>query len=284
MIRALVAIFLVASAVLLPSAALGRGHGPSFALATPTLGKGAWSLDLAAMGRTVDGTTVAMVRPMLGYGVTEDLQVSASLPVPIPRREEVAPERMSTMMAGTPDTELEVAWRFHRRGTDVGTRFESTAVLGLLYPTDARRSGIETSPGVTGAVVTGYASRSVYAWAGGLVQRYLSPGGATEDRPGHLAMWSLAVGYRPRMFRKELPHADWRGFLEVVGEHRSRSVRDGVEDPDTGGTRIFVGPTLLGLYGPWGISGGPMFPVHQDLNGQQRKDGIRFMVGFTYWF
>jgi len=58
------------------------GHGPVYGLATPTLGQGLWSLDVAAMGRSSGRGEMAMARPMLACGLTEDLQVSFSLPVP----------------------------------------------------------------------------------------------------------------------------------------------------------------------------------------------------------
>ena len=58
------------------------GHGPVYGLATPTLGQGLWSLDVAAMGRSSGRGEMAMARPMLAYGLTEHLQVSVSLPVP----------------------------------------------------------------------------------------------------------------------------------------------------------------------------------------------------------
>ncbi len=268
-----------------PRAAHGSGHGPVFGIATPTLGKGAFSLDLALMTRTVAGQkTSAMLRPLISYGITEDLQASVSLPIPLYAQEGSRPVRMMAMMPATPDVELLIGWRFHREGTDVGSRFESTAYLGLDYPTDSLRKGVKTSPGIYAAAVTGYASRSVYGWVGGLYRRYMSPKGPTADHPGDLLMYSAVVGYRPTFFRQELPHADWRIFLEAVGEEIQKDRLVGIGLPNTGGRRIFVGPTLLGLYGPWGISGGPMFPVFSKLNGSQPKDRVRIVVNLTRWF
>ena len=56
-----------ALALLVSSLAHASGHGPVYGLATPTLGKGSWSLDVAAMGMSGDGHRL-MVRPMVGYG------------------------------------------------------------------------------------------------------------------------------------------------------------------------------------------------------------------------
>lgn len=280
-----IALLALAAAALLPSAARASGHGPIYGIATPTLGKGGWSLDLGLMSRFVTGgRTSAMMRPLVSYGITEDLQASLSVPIPLYTPQGSMPVRMMAMMPASPDVEVLVGWRFHRQGTEVGARFESTAYLGSNYPTDSLRAGVRTSPGIFAGAVTGYASRSVYAWAGAWYRRYMSPKGPTADHPGDLTMYSLVLGYRPTYFRRELPHPDWRVFVEAVGEHVEEDEIGGRKMPDSGGDRILVGPTVLGLYGPYGISVGPLFPVYSNLNGSQPKDRLRFVLNFTYWF
>lgn len=274
---------LIVAAATSDERALASGHGPVFGLATPTLGRGAFSLDFAVMGRAGD-TSAAMMRPMLGYGITEDLQVSVSLPMPLYTPQDAQPVRMMAMMPAEPDVELLMGYRFHRRTPGVGSRFESTAYVGFDYPTDDVRGGAYTAPGMYGALVTGYASRTIYAWVGALYRRYMSPAGEGADRTGDLAMYSLVLGYRPALFRRDYPHPDWRIFVEVVGEHRARDRIGSQPGVDSGGHQIFVGPTLLGLYGSWGISGGPLFRVYENLNGAQPKDRVRLVANFTYWF
>lgn len=268
-----------ALAVLLASGAAGaQGHGPVYGLSTPTLGRNDWSLDVAVMARVFDGTRAAMVRTMLSYGITEDLQVSASLPMPLYTGTGVTPLRGLSRMPVTPDVEWIVGWRFDREATDVGARRESTAWFGFAYPTDAVRAGARTAPGLYGALVTGYASRSIYAWAGALYRRYMTPSGSTADHPGDVAMFTIVFGYRPQAFRHDYPRPDWRAFLELVGEHTRRDVIGGIEQGDTGGSQVYAGFTLLGLYGPWGVSGGPALPVYRGVNGSQRRERIRFVV------
>lgn len=277
--------FLVAASasgvVLTPRSVQASGHGPVYGLATPTLGQGGWSVDLALMGR-LGSRDVAMMRPMLSYGVTPDLQVSLSLPLPLSVPPDVRPSRTMAMMPASRDVEILAGWRFHRQAPAIGARFESTAYAGVVLPTDAARSGVDTAPGLYAALVTGYASRGVYAWAGGLFRRYAATAGPDSDRVGDLVMYSLVLGYRPPRFRKDLPHADWRLFVELIGEHTRRDRVAGVERPDTGGHQVFVGPTLLGLYGDWGVSGGPVFRVYDSQ--QRRGDSVRLVVNFTRWF
>jgi hypothetical protein len=265
-----------------PRSARATGHGPAYGLATPTLPEGALSLDLAAMARVESGgLQEAMFRPMLGYGITEDLEVSFSAPLPLYSRTGAPTARMMGMMPATMDVEALVAWRFHRTDAGIGSRFESTALFGLDYPT-GRVNGIDAAPGFSAGAVTGYVSRSIYLWAGALYRRYVTAAGA--DHPGDQLLYSAVVGWRPGLFRRELPNSDWRLFVEAVGEVTARDRVSGRSVADSGGHQIFIGPTVLGLFGPWGISGGPLFRVHADVNGTQPQDIVRFVANYTRWF
>ncbi len=274
---------LIAS-VAIPCMGRAQGHGPIFGLSTPTLGKGGWSLDATAMGRTLKEQQTAMVRTLLSYGINEDLQISASLPMPIYTTQGVVPTRVSTRMPASPDIEFTLGWRFQRRELGIGKRFESTAYLAFDYPTDPIRVGLRTSPGFAAALATGYVSRVIYVWAGGLFRRYVTPIGPTADHLGDLAMYSLVVGYRPPHFQHDYPRPDWRLFVEAVGETTAQDVAAGVERANSGGDQLFVGPTLLGLYGGWGVSGGPIFPVYRRVNGTQPRERVRMSINFVRWF
>ena len=76
------------------------GHGPVFGAATPTLGKGGWSFDQALMGQAMDGAdTSALLRSMISFGITEKLQISGSLPVPVGGTNAMPSGRMMAMMS-----------------------------------------------------------------------------------------------------------------------------------------------------------------------------------------
>lgn len=261
-----------------------QGHGPAFGLSTPTLGKGAWSLDIGTMGRFVTDEYSLMLRPMLSYGLNENLQISASLPVPLHTGADLPQARAMTRMPMSADVELTLGWRFHRQDTGVGSRFESTGYLGLVYPTVAERAGVTSAPGLYGALATGYVSRTFYAWVGGAYRRYMTPSGASADHSGDIAMYSAVIGYRPPPFQRDYPHADWRLFVEIVGEHVGQDTIAGMLQPNTGGHQIFIGPTVLGLFGSWGISGGPVLPVYRNVNGVQPTESLRFVINTSFWF
>jgi hypothetical protein len=69
-------------------------------------------------------------------------------------------------MPASRDVEMMVGWRVQRRGTGVGARQETTVWLAADVPTESSRDGLQTAPSVFGSAVTGYASRSIYAWLG----------------------------------------------------------------------------------------------------------------------
>jgi len=254
------------------------GHGPAFGLATPTLPQGGWNYNSTLMS-VGTGERGVMTRQSLWYGVTEHLQLNASVPVSLRSPSPMPATRGGTMMGGLSSLEVSAYWRFHRQYLGVGQRFESTLLVGGLYPTRDFARGRRSGPGVHLAAVTGYASRSVYAWAGGGLQRYTPRGG---DRPGTLRYGSLVVGWRPSYFRRAAT-PDWRLFVEGLAESVGPEYRDGSAIRGSGGEKVFVGPSVLGLYGAWGLSLGVVFPLYQDVPDRQ-EEGPRPMANFTYWF
>ena len=259
------------------------GHGPVFGAATPTLGKGGWSFDQAWMGQVMDGPADAgaLLRSMISFGITEKLQISGSVPVPLGRTSAMPSGRMMAMMSGNPDVESLLGWRFHTKPVGDGGRFESTAYLGGLLPLDSRRAGIATSPAGLVAIASGYASRSHYVWVGASHLRHTGRGG---DRLGSVTSLSLVYGYRPPAWRKDYPKPDLRFFVEAAADVTGRSIHDGRSMADSGGRVALIGPTLLLLYKAYGLEGGVQFPVYQRNRPMQADERLRFGVNLTYFF
>ncbi|MGH9159488.1 MAG: hypothetical protein ACRD2X_05840 [Vicinamibacteraceae bacterium] len=268
----------------LPHIASASGHGPLFGMTTPTNAAGGWALDIGLMGRTGDGDDGAMTRAMLTYGFTEDLQLSGSAPL-VFASAPFSPARGTAMMPGTGDFEAIGAWRFHRQGTAVGTRVESTAYAGPIVPGPQKPAGmagdLRRAPGVYTAIASGIASRSHYVWGGIGYTRFAERSG---DRRPDIFSYSAVWGYRPPPLRKEYPHWDWRVFLELTGEKSGNLRRDGVEHQGTGGHQVLLGPTALGIYKNYEIEGGVQFPVYRDLGARLQRETIRYAVNVSYFF
>jgi hypothetical protein len=259
----------------------GEGHGPAFGLATPTLARGQWSSDTAMVRIVTQSDDAIVFREMLGYGITEDLQ--ALLTFPLDRSDEamLAQTRGGSMMGNMNEVEASLLWRFHRDATAIGTRRESALLVGISEPVDDRRGDLQAGNGIHVAAVTGYASRTVYWWVGAGTQYRFKESG---DQLGTLYYLSSVFGWRPPVFQRDYPKPDWRLFLEGVAERTERHRMNGQTMPDSGGEKMLVGPSVLGLYGRWGVEAGVLWPVAQSQNGSQPEEHYRAKFVFTYWF
>lgn len=273
----------VATATTSARTVAASGHGPVFGAATPTLGKGAWSFDQAWMGQAMDGPADvgAVLRSMIGFGITEKIQLSGSVPIPLGSNGGMPSGRMAAMMSGQRDIEALLGWRFHSRPVGEGARLESTVYIGGSVPFDRRRGGVSTSPAGFVSIASGYASRSHYFWVGASHQRHAT---RSTDRLGSVTSYSLVYGFRPPAWRLDYPKPDLRLFVEAVADRTAPSIHQGQVMPNTGGHVILAGPTMLLLYKAYGVEGGVLFPVRQRTNGIQPEERFRFGVNFTYFF
>jgi hypothetical protein len=261
----------------------GNGHGPVFSGATPTLGKGGWQLDQAWMGRIGEARNddEQMLRTMISFGITEDLQISGSLPVSIETPIFMPRGRTMPLMSSARDFEAIAGWRFHRRSVGPGARLESTAYVGGAVPLqERRRDGMTATPSMLISVASGYASRAHYFWVSGSYQHWAASNG---DQPGDSASYSIVYGLRPPKLQLDYPKPDLRFFIEAVGEHTSRGLHRGLVRQGSGGDAVLVGPTMLLLYKAYGVEGGVQFPVFQQTNFQPRER-LRFGINFSYFF
>ena len=277
----IIAAWLLAAAVARPASA--SGHGPVFGGAPPTLGKGGWQLDQAWMGRVGKGQRddEQMLRTMLSFGITEDLQVSGSLPITLDSGIYMPRGRVMAMMSSNQDFEAIMGWRFQRSAVGAGSRLESTLFVGATVPMQELRSdGMLATPSVHASVASGFASRAHYFWVGGGYQYYTEKSG---DQMGDSVYYSVVYGYRPPFLRTDYPKPDLRFFVEAVGEHTARGRHHGFEMFVSGGDSILVGPTALLLYKQYGLEAGVLFPVYQQTN-LQPEERVRFGVNFTYFF
>jgi len=259
--------------------AWASGHGPVFGAATPTLGRGGWSLDQTWTIRTAEGDDdQQMLKTMLSFGVTENLQISTSLPV-VMNDGGVGPARMMSMMSSDREIEGLVAYRFLRHAIGVGARRESTLYIGGTAPLEAQRAGMHTNGSLEVGAATGYASRAHYLWVGGGVQQFVERRG---DRFGASRLLTAVYGYRPAPLRAE-GRPDLRFFVEAVAEDRSPMRVAGI-DVGGGSRTVFVGPTTLFLRKAIGVEGGVLFPAYQRADAGFRRERVRAAVDVSYFF
>lgn len=257
-----------------------QGHGPLFGLQTPTLAKGGFDFNAAAMSLATENDQSFMLRYIWSYGVTEDLQLNLTTPTMINRLSEAPRTRGNSNMPANGDIEASIWYRFFSSAFSVGKRFESTAVLSFSTPTEKTRGLTNVSNSIHGAISTGYASRTWYAWVGGGYQYYFEEG---NDQLGDLPYASLVVGYRPNIFMGDYPKPDWRIFVESLAEFPGSTTYEGQLAPtDQRGKKVMLGPSFLGLYGAWGISFGALFPAYQDVN-EGTKEKYRLSMNISYW-
>lgn len=268
---AILAIALVAS----PVSAVASGHGPVFGAATPTLGRGAWSLDQAwTMRLGDDDDREQMFKTMVTFGVTEILQVSASVPL-VMSGSSLAPARMMNAMSNEREIEGLLGYRFQRKPVGVGGRRESTVYVGGTIPTESTRGG-----SLVLNAATGYAGRAHYVWFGGGIQSYFERGGVQLGMSRSL---TAVYGYRPPPLRLDAGRPDLRFFIEAAFEDRSQvSVDDARVRP--GPRTVFLGPTSLLVYKAIALAGGVQWPAYQ-RTGAGAKETARVAMNFSYfWF
>jgi len=266
----------------LPSSVFATGHGPVFGGATPTLGKGGWQLDQAWMVRLGEGpqTEEQALRTMVSFGITEDLQISASFPFAVTESFFVPRGRVTAMMSPADEFEAIGAWRFHRKPMG-SARFESTAFFGGSLPLEEfSKHGMRTAPSVHAGAATGYASRVHYFWVAGTYVHNMADQG---DQMGDVVTYSVVYGYRPPALRLDYPKPDLRFFVEALGEHTARAKHGGLDLLASGGYTFSIGPTALLLYKAIGIEGGMLFPVYQQSD-YGPPERFRAAINFSYFF
>ena len=248
--------------------AAASGHGPVFGGATPTLGKGGWSFDQAWMGRRDrTGDDEQMLRSMIGYGITEDLQISASLPIELTSTGRMPMGRMTAMMSGNREVEALVGWRFHRRPVGEGARARvDRRMSAATVPLESRRAGIRTAPSAYVSAATGYASRAHYFWVGGRLPAPARATAATGSATSSRTASSTATVRRRcgSTIRSRTCASSSKRSARSPARARHGGVDDGRH---RWSRRCSSGPTALLLYKAYGISGGVLFPVYQRTNG-----------------
>ncbi|MCH7823612.1 MAG: transporter [Acidobacteria bacterium] len=109
--------------------------------------------------------------------------------------------------------------------------------------------------------------------------------GEQDFEPGDAVEVSVQPGYR--IWQRPFPGPEMGIGINLFVESQGHARGTGTILPDSGGTRVFVGPTIWLNFKPdMGVQVGVDFPVFQDLNGAQLEYRPRLTVGFVklFWF
>jgi hypothetical protein len=258
--------------------AFASGHGPIFGAATPTLGRGAWSLDQAWTGRFGDDVKAEqMFKTMVTFGLTEVLQVSGSVPV-LMSDNTLPAARMMSAMSNDREFEALLGYRFHRTPVGIGGRRESTLYVGGTLPLERDRNGLPAPASLVVSIATGYAGRTHYVWLGGGLQHYFEK---DEVRFGDSRTVTAVYGYRPRAFREVHGRPDLRFFLEATFEDRQTNEADNIRFRP-GPRTVMVGPSSLLVYKAIAIEAGIQVAAYQ-REAAGNKERVRAAVNFSYF-
>jgi len=253
-------------------------HGPVFGFATPVNSKGEFSFDFGAYSRNAAFGSQTVLKTMVSYGLTPQLTWSFNAPAVLQ-----AGSLPMSMMAGG-EFQSNVSWRFHHRPNAVGRRSESTASIGIVVPGPQDKFGMfrtmRSAPGITGWAATGVASRSHYFWVGAGGMHFADRSG--DQRPNVISA-SAVYGYRPPSWRADRHQWDWRVFGELVGEHSGLVRRGGLPMTGSDANQIFLGPSVLGIFKYFAISGGVQFPVYANVGRLYPRERARLAINVSYF-
>jgi len=259
--------------------ASASGHGPLFGAATPTLGRGAWSVDQAWTVRFGDEVDKEhMLKTMVTFGVTEVLQISGSIPEWMSDNT-LAPARMMSAMSNEREFEGLVGYRFQRKPIGIGGRRESTLYIGGTIPLERDRDGLPSGRSLVIGAATGYAGRAHYVWVGGGLQHYFE---RDDVRFGDSRTVTGVYGYRPAAFREVAGRPDLRFFVETTFEDRQTNEAEAIRFRP-GPRTLLIGPSSLLVYKNIALEGGIQWVAYQ-REGAGATERARVAVNFSYFF
>ena len=258
--------------LLLEPMSRANGHGPVFGAATPTLGRGGWSIDQAYTfrgGQGDDPHSQQMFKTMVSFGITETLQISGSIPLAM--GDGLGPSRMMSAMSSEREFEGLLAYRFQRRRLASAVARNRRCMLAAPCRWKTHEQAFPLAPSVVVQAATGYASRAHYAWVGGGVQHFFEHDGGQQGASRFL---TSVYGYRPPPFRVEPGKPDLRFFVEMTAEDRTRrrARRYRHERRRPHGVRR---SNVLLVYKAIAVEGGVLFPVYQGTSTAARANARR---------
>ncbi|TAM13706.1 MAG: transporter [Pandoraea sp.] len=231
---------------------------------------------------------------VLAYGVTGDFTLFGMQPY-LDKQAELTEGGQRRSLGSSNFGDLTALGRytvFQRNGP--GRSFRIAPFVGIKLPTgkdDATSAGMRLpmplQPGsgswdpLAGVVVTYQTLENEFDVSASYQRRNPANGFKFGDTAELDASWQY------RLWPRSL-HAGVPGFLYAVLEanliHDGRNQTGGVDDANSGGTRLFVAPGLQYVTKSWVLEGALQLPVVQNLNGTAVKTRYGVTLGFRLNF
>lgn len=247
--------------------------------------------DPSSMNRRME---VSGLMSVLGYGVSRDFAVFAVLPY--------ADKRLSMNMGGADVTRSQAGFgdaTFMGRYTAfevnaTGHTFRIAPFLAVTAPTGDDRATDRLGrlppmlqPGSgswdwQGGAVASFQSLD---WGADAQLAYQSNGEANGFRAGAVTRLDLSVQRRlwPGTLGEGVPSFLYGG-LEANLIHGAKDQVNGTDDPNSGGTTLFLTPTVQYVTRKWVLEAGIQIPVSQRLNGSALRNDYILTTGFRLNF
>jgi len=249
------------------------------------------SRDPSAANRDVKVSGLVSV---LGYGVTRDFALFGVLPYLDKRLDlDVGGQRVTRSDQGIGD--LTLLGRYTAYQSDApGRTFRVSPFLGVKAPTgrddtqDALGrlpSPIQLGTGSWDALGGVVATYQTLAYQFDSQISYKANSEANGFRFGNVAKLDASIQYRvwPQALGGGVP-AFLYGVLEANLVHAEKNRMGGVDDPNSGGTTLFLTPGLQYVTQKWILEAGIQIPVVQNLNGTALKNNYILHTGFRVNF
>lgn len=231
---------------------------------------------------------------VLGYGVTRDFALFGMLPYLDKRLDmDIGGQRVTRSDQGIGD--LTLFGRYTAYQSDApGRTFRVSPFLGVKAPTgrDDAQDGLGRLPppiqlgsgswDALGGVVATY---QTFAYQIDSQLSYKANREANGFRFGNVTELDASFQYRlwPRSLGSGVP-AFLYGVLEANLVRAEKNRIGGVDDPNSGGTTLFLSPGLQYVTQKWILEAGVQIPVTQNLNGAALKNNYIFNAGFRINF
>ncbi len=249
------------------------------------------SRDPSAANRNVK---VSGLISILGYGVTRDFALFGMLPYLDKRLDmEMGGQRVTRDDRGIGDLTLFGRYTAYQNDAP-GRTFRVSPFLGVKAPTgrDDARDGLGRLPppiqlgsgswDALGGVVATY---QTLAYQIDSQLSYKANSEANGFRFGNVTQLDASFQYRlwPQTLGGGVP-AFLYGVLEANLVRAGKNRMGGVDDPNSGGTTLFLSPGLQYVTKKWILEAGIQVPVAQSLNGAALKNNYILNTGFRVNF